>query len=990
MMRYFILSFLFLNVFFTYALRNGNDEKWNKTYRAIANRYLDNPDSCANASKAFLSEVTQANNTPWRSKALSVLGASEYNQNDFINAARHLNESVLLQEEINDAEVLGRCFYYLANITYSDKNYSDAEGLWKKAISNLGIWGNKWLEGNAHFLLGYTYFKLNEFTKAPEEYKLAAEIFEGYVNSKVLADVYYFWGDVEYFNNKNYEKGAELFEKSAVVYDDKDMPAEAAYSRFLEAEIFNFYLIKKKDAVTNYAKAFAFYIKGDNKERIAKIGKAMGDLCYDIGEFQTGIPGLLEAAKINNELGKFAKEGDCQIVLANMYYFSGNYPDALTFYRKSLDSYQKENSKSGMAGSYVGLGNFYQSRNDLDKAIEMFSKSIALYEESETPNNIGLSSANIGLGNVFYDRKDYEKALQHYLKAVEYSSKVEDADKSVALMNISNIYTSRNDEENALKYLEMAIAESEKMGNQHRLGSAYSSRGFFYNRKKEYQKAFEDCTKALDIETKLDLKPEMMDCYRCLYHATYNLGNYKDAVSHYSNYIATRDSINNEKRNTEINKRELAYEYEMKQAALKMEEQKKQFALQEELKRKQMVYEMERERASIQSRAEKRELEMKEEYKRKQLSVEYEKKRQSAKISREKEEMKLKHSIAEKELRNKEQKKLNNWLFTGLAIFGVFILVILKGFRDKQKANKVILKQKEETEHQKEVIELKSLQIEEKNREIVDSINYAKRLQEAILPPHKLVKQYLNDSFILYKPRDIVAGDFYWMETIANKLDFLLFAVADCTGHGVPGAMVSVVCSGALNRAVKEFHLTEPGPILDKVRELVIETFEKSEAEVKDGMDISLCALNLETLELLWAGANNPLWILEGKKVSSFNYSVDNFEDIPSPANWNEVGLAELKPDKQPIGKMENTRPFKTHIVKLQKGDLLYMSTDGYSDQFGGYKGKKFKDANLKKLLLAVAKLPIEKQAKHLDDSFEKWRGNLEQVDDVCIIGIRV
>jgi hypothetical protein len=156
-------------------------------------------------------------------------------------------------------------------------------------------------------------------------------------------------------------------------------------------------------------------------------------------------------------------------------------------------------------------------------------------------------------------------------------------------------------------------------------------------------------------------------------------------------------------------------------------------------------------------------------------------------------------------------------------------------------------------------------QLSEKNQEILDSINYAKRIQTAILPPNKLVKEYLNESFILYKPKDVVAGDFYWMEAVG---DVVYFAAADCTGHGVPGAMVSVICVNGLNRSVREFGLRKPAEILDKTRELVIKEFEKSEEEVKDGMDISLCALNTKTNELQWAGANNPLWIVTSAPLS--------------------------------------------------------------------------------------------------------------------------
>lgn len=191
-------------------------------------------------------------------------------------------------------------------------------------------------------------------------------------------------------------------------------------------------------------------------------------------------------------------------------------------------------------------------------------------------------------------------------------------------------------------------------------------------------------------------------------------------------------------------------------------------------------------------------------------------------------------------------------------------------------------------------------------------------------------------------------------------------------GHGVPGAMVSVVCSNALNRVVKEPGITQPGKILDKVRDLVVETFAKSESEVKDGMDISLCALNVKTKQLQWAGANNPLWLIR-------------------PSTGSEAyELTEYKSDKQPIGKHTDARPFTTHTIELKDGDTLYVFTDGYSDQFGGEKGKKFKTSNLKKLLLSIQDKNMEEQHLFIDQHFEEWRAQLEQVDDVCIIGVRI
>jgi serine phosphatase RsbU (regulator of sigma subunit) len=254
--------------------------------------------------------------------------------------------------------------------------------------------------------------------------------------------------------------------------------------------------------------------------------------------------------------------------------------------------------------------------------------------------------------------------------------------------------------------------------------------------------------------------------------------------------------------------------------------------------------------------------------------------------------------------------------------------------------------------------------LEEKQKEILDSIEYALRIQTAILPPHKIVKQFLENSFILYKPKDIVAGDFYWMETIN---DLVLFAACDCTGHGVPGAMVSVVCHNALNRAVREFGLTEPAAILDKTAEIVVENFSKSEEDIKDGMDISLCAYNTKTKKVQWAGANNPIWLIQNGEI------------------------IETKADKQPIGMNEDSKPFTSHTFNLKDGDTIYLFTDGFADQFGGITGqKKLTKKRFKDLILSIQNKSLEEQGIELDDFLTEYRKEIEQIDDILVMGVRI
>ncbi|MES2567078.1 MAG: tetratricopeptide repeat protein [Bacteroidota bacterium] len=269
----------------------------------------------------------------------------------------------------------------------------------------------------------------------------------------------------------------------------------------------------------------------------------------------------------------------------------------------------------------------------------------------------------------------------------------------------------------------------------------------------------------------------------------------------------------------------------------------------------------------------------------------------------------------------------------------------------------------ETMQKEKEIFKIRNVVLKSVLEEIEASVRYAKRIQEAILPPLNLIKEKLSECFLLYKPKDVVAGDFYWMEEINGTV---LIAAADCTGHGVPGAMVSVVCSNALNRAVKEFNLVDTGAILDKVTDLVLETFEKSENEVKDGMDISLISINKTIGKIYWSGANNPLWY------------------------FNKSGFNQITADKQPIGKSDHRKPFTTHQVEYIPGTRFYLFTDGFADQFGGPKGKKFMHKQFQQLITSTVDVGFDQQKETLNTIFENWKGDIEQVDDVCIIGIRI
>jgi len=317
-------------------------------------------------------------------------------------------------------------------------------------------------------------------------------------------------------------------------------------------------------------------------------------------------------------------------------------------------------------------------------------------------------------------------------------------------------------------------------------------------------------------------------------------------------------------------------------------------------------------------------------------------------------------------------------LYSGMLFLSLILVFSLVMIRNKIKVNKIIEKQKSNVENQKNIIESQHEELSKTHKDISASIKYAERLQLAILPSRKKMNEGLGDGFVLFRPKDIVSGDFYWLH---EKEDVKILTVADCTGHGVPGAMVSVVCNEALNRCVKEFKLKEPKDILDKARELIINTFAKSGEGIQDGMDI--CMISIKEDILHYSGAYNPLWIVR---------CIDKVSDVEKNEKGtviiDDLALIELKACKQPVGLYDNSKPFIQTEIQLYKNDKIYLFTDGFADQFGGKLNKKFKSKPFKKLLINNSSLPMNEQQLILNATFDEWKGESDQVDDVCIVGI--
>jgi len=580
-----------------------------------------------------------------------------------------------------------------------------------------------------------------------------------------------------------------------------------------------------------------------------------------------------------------------------MYDIAGDPSNAIKMYLEALGIYESMNNRDMMMGTYQNVSLIYKGQGNYDEAINYLNQALDIALDLNDKNALATCYDNLGI--IYDSDKEYIKAFEFFKLALKKGEEVGN-ELSIArsCTNLAINLEYQNEFELALEYHLRALEIKEKTENLASLAIAQIGIGGLYRKLGEYAKSIEYFSSGIENAKTSGYMQYIQDGHNGLSRSFFAIGKYKNAYYHLEQFMLLKDSVLNEDNSRMITEMESKYQNEKKELEIEKLEAKNQLK--------------------------------EEEIARQEIEIEHEKVVSKQRIL---------------------------FLYGSLGVLVlvlVLLLIAFRAYKQKRKANEIISKQKAEVESQKE-------EIEEQHKDITDSINYAKRIQAAILPPARIVKEYLEESFILYKPKDVVAGDFYWMEVNDGTV---LFAAADCTGHGVPGAMVSVVCNNAMNRAVREFGLRHPASILDKVTDLVIEQFEKSEEEVRDGMDIALCSLNEGKLE--FSGANNPVWIIRNGEV------------------------LETKGTKQPVGKHDIRRTFDNHLINLEVGDSIYIFTDGYVDQFGGEKGKKFKSKAFKELLLSIQSKSMAEQKNVIEQNFESWRGELEQVDDVCVIGVRV
>lgn len=593
---------------------------------------------------------------------------------------------------------------------------------------------------------------------------------------------------------------------------------------------------------------------------------------------------------------------------------NGNYNATLDYSTRGLEIARAHNYLDLQAGLLNNRGVAYDYLGEYTSSLECYFEALKIQEKLNDPAFEATILSNIGL--IYSNQGLTEKALTYHTRALKINRQENNTLGVCAnLNNLAILYVQQGKFGKAVSNYEECIRIDKQLGDENGLGDDYNNIAICYLDMKEFSKAKKYLDKALEIRLKLKNRRGVAETYTNIASLYQNQEQWKEARDYYLLSLPLSQDLGS--------KESLRYTYEnlhkIEEALGNMGDAYRYYQL--FIAYRDSIINIDQTRAQT-------ELE---------LSYEYEKEKERDQL-----------------LQEKRDERARIILYSVIA----FAVLILGFFA-------LLYKRWKYTKRQQVIIEEKTVLVQQKNDEILDSITYAKRIQTAILPSDEFVKEVLPDSFILYLPKDIVAGDFYWLEEEGSKL---FFAVADCTGHGVPGAMMSVVCHNALNRALHEFRLTDPARLLEKTRLLIIENLSKNNSAVADGMDVSLCMINREAHELQWAGANSPLWIYR------------------SASNSIEV----IKGDKQPIGIQGELKPFKEHSVKLDSNDRIYLLTDGFADQFGGEKGKKLMSRQFSKWILESSSLSLDEQKQFLLDRFMLWKGSHDQVDDICVAGVEI
>lgn len=630
-------------------------------------------------------------------------------------------------------------------------------------------------------------------------------------------------------------------------------------------------------------------------------------------------------------------KGNLYAEIANAYYnFDGNLDSALENYSKAVKWFGKKKHASGLSLAHTGLGLIYREKGIYDKSLMNYLKGLEYGKKSKSIKRI--SKALIGIGVVHHIQGDTTKALYHYREAEQLNLKHKNISGLASIYNnVGLLYSDAKKYETAINYFNKGLKINTELNDQRGIATNCENIGLIYlNDLNDPGKAMENFSRSVALWRGMKDRLSISITLQYISSALFKMNKFKACND--TALLSLQLSKEAHSLSSEMAAHKWTYlSFEKLQQSNKaFEHYKKYVQLKDSLRNEEEI-------RSITS-----------------MQVKYDMEQQKA-VDSLKTEARHQVEVSKKQLALEQQQKFILWLGLGLFLTLVFVVFIYIMLMKNKKARKEIALQK--------------MLIEQRNLEVLDSIKYASRIQQAILPPQEQLKKLLPHHFILYLPKDIVSGDFYWVEEKDNRV---FFAVVDCTGHGVPGAFMSIVGRNGLTDAVKIANLIHADDILNYLNKYVNEAlhqrYEKS--AINDGMDLALCVWNKTNNQLEFAGANNPLWI---KKQNSNT-------------------IEEIKGDKQPIGSFiySSPDPFTKQIIDINKGDVLYLFSDGYADQFGGTheektgKGKKFKYKRLKETLIKLSNNTLQSQHDELNRIHQNWKGDIQQIDDICVMGIKI
>jgi len=760
-----------------------------------------------------------------------------------------------------------------------------------------------------------------QYDSALSRAQVALRIFQEKERLDYEGKTYHLIGLIHYAQGR-YAEALEAFQK-ALAIRERTGDQQGIALCYNNIGVINVAQGRYAEALESYQKALTIRERIGDRQGIADCYNNIGVINIAQGQYAEALESYQKALAIFERIGDQQGIANCYNNIGLIHADQGRYAEALESHQKALTILERIGDQQGIASSYNNIGNIHVAQGRYAEALESHQKALTIRERIGDQQGIASSYNNIGL--IHADQGRYAEALEAYQKALAICERIGDQQGiAICYNNIGNIYKAQGRYAEALEAYQKALAIRERIGDQRGMASSYNNIGNIHRVQGRYTKALEAYQKALAIAQSLGLHDYLDDLYFNLAQTDSALAAsgqnhlWKSAYLHHRLYAAYKDSVLNEASIRKQAQLESQYEYDKKTSLLKAEQEKER-------------------------------------------------------------------ALATAQLRQRETQRNLSLLALGIALIGLVTFAIL--YRKIRQQKNLIQKQSDEIqqknlaleqynaelkstnqalEESNRIIQQQAETLLEKNEEILDSIRYAERIQRAILPSAEKWQRLLPQSFLLYKPRDIVAGDFYWLEETER---YIFLGVADATGHGVPGAFVSIVCANALHKAVLEEGLESPAEILWRVREVVVSQLTQAGEKVKDGMDIGLIRFAKgDRSQAVFAGANRPLWIVSAE------------------------GLLEVAGTRQPIGYVEEPKPFEE--VELMLGSrapaMVYAFTDGIVDQMGGPKGRKLLPKGMREWLSSLWSQPVAEQAESLKALFETWRGEHHQMDDVTIVGVRI